>query len=54
MSKIEKPIIADLMQMGNIEIMPDGSIKEKEPPERTDEQQAAVDALPVRELGDSY
>jgi len=53
-SEGEKPTIADLMPMGNIEIKPDGSIKEKEPPVLTDEQQAAADALPVRQFGDSY
>ena len=51
----DKTTIADLMKMGNnVRIEPDGSIKEKEDYELTDEQQEAVDALPVRQLPSSY
>jgi len=46
--------IADLMQMQHPCILPDGTVKERGPQPVTPEQAAAVDALPVRGLGDSY
>lgn len=48
MTKEFKPTIDDLISMGDIRIEPDGSVKQNDPPDLTDEQQAAADALPVR------
>ncbi len=51
----EEITIAELMAMGNsVTIEPDGSVKKKDPVQLADEQQAALDLIPVKRSPSYY